>query len=81
MFATTVDLSTKLGKITRIKLPVGGGIRILLQWHYWIYVNRSIENLGFKHAIENWDLNSIGNWDLSSPVENWDLSSIDKQAD
>ena len=40
----------------------------------------SIENLGFKHAIENWDLNSIGNWDLS-PVENWDLSSIDKQAD
>ena len=41
----------------------------------------SIENVGFKHAIENWDLNSIGNWDLSSPVENWDLSSIDKQAD
>ena len=30
--------------------------------------------------IENWDLNSIGNWDLSSPIENWDLSSIDKQA-
>ena len=43
MFATTVDLSTKLGKITQIKL---------------------------KHAIENWDLNSIGNWDLSSSVEN-----------
>ena len=49
MFATTVDLSTKLGKITRLNT--------------------------------NWDLNSIGNWDLSSPVENCDLSSIDMQAD